>query len=139
MGRRGLPRRLVVGLDPGGAGWGAQRSPIRRPMRAALLGRASGRPRASKRPQQRLPCHTECSPCKSRRTVTRRRHSSAARAAWAPAAGRRRDHDIVAPDGPLLQVTEDRVEVDVVQGHEGRRGIGRRVGELRVVVGRKRR
>jgi hypothetical protein len=28
------------------------------------------------------------------------------------------DHDIVAPDGALLQVTEDRVKVDAVQGHE---------------------
>jgi hypothetical protein len=45
------------------------------------------------------------------------------------------DHDIVPSDGALLEVTDDRVELDPVQGHEGRRGIRRRVRELRVVLG----
>lgn len=44
------------------------------------------------------------------------------------------DHDIVLADGTLLLLTQDRVEIDAVERHEGAGGVGGRVGELGVVV-----
>ena len=46
------------------------------------------------------------------------------------------DHDIVLADGALLLLTQDRVEIDAVEGHEGAGGIGGGVRELGVVVRR---
>ena len=44
-------------------------------------------------------------------------------------------HHIVLADGPRILLAQDAVELDAVQGDEGRRRIGRRVRELLVVVG----
>src|SRR6266545_8308413 len=40
------------------------------------------------------------------------------------------DHDIVLADGALLVLTQDRVEIDAVEGHEGTGGVGGGVREL---------
>ena len=44
------------------------------------------------------------------------------------------DHDIVLADGALLVLTQDRVEINAVEGHEGAGGVGGGVRELGVVV-----
>src|SRR5262249_60303323 len=38
------------------------------------------------------------------------------------------DHDIVLADGTLLLLTQDRVEIDAVERHEGAGGVGGRGG-----------
>jgi hypothetical protein len=44
------------------------------------------------------------------------------------------DHNIVLADGTLLLLTQDRVEINAVERHEGAGGVGERVCELGVVV-----
>jgi hypothetical protein len=44
-------------------------------------------------------------------------------------------HDVIVSDDALLFLADDLLEIDVAEGNEGRRGIGRGAGEGGVVVG----
>src|SRR5438067_3743650 len=106
------------------------------PFVACSTRAGTGTPLAAYKPSRVGPRQTVKRPSRCRRTVTRApAHVGTTGLLGQLQAHGVEAHGVVGGDGSLILLTQDLIEIDVAERHEGRRRIGRRVAEAGVVVG----
>src|SRR5438477_2229765 len=105
------------------------------PFVACSTRAGTGTPLAAYKPSRVGPRQTVKRPSRCRRTVTRSGTRRTTGLLGQLQAHGVEAHGVVGGDGSLILLTQDLIEIDVAERHEGRRRIGRRVAEAGVVVG----
>src|SRR5438093_7733597 len=105
------------------------------PFAACSTRAGTGTPLAAYKPSRVGPRQTVKRPSRCRRTVTRAPAHVGRPGCFASCKRTVSKLTVLSGDGSLILLTQDLIEIDVAERHEGRRRIGRRVAEAGVVVG----